>query len=145
MNLNGKNFKPFRYDDDTDTSFETLEMYFSSEKYINVGDATYTSTVIGGKTAFMGQLYQFPNSNGTNVLPQILLDVDKETIWLQEPLTFTIGDRYGEFEITEISNNRIVMKNVESITINDKDTILDGWIKFDVSSTTAIPYSEKLP
>jgi len=222
MNLNGKNFKPFRYDDDTDTSFETLEMYFSSEKYVSVGDATYTSTVIGGKTAFMGQLYQFPNSNGTNVLPQILLDVDKETIWLQEPyllkngytltlthiystdnytimklasngknietqkyyegdtavfegtetvilkydidnifsntiiiknlrqyseipITFTIGDRYGEFEITEISNNRIVMKNVESITINDKDTILDGWIKFDVSGTTAIPYSEKLP
>jgi len=221
MKLNGKNFKPFSYDNNTDTSFETLEMYFSSDKYVSVGDATYTSTVIGGKTAFMGQIYQFPNSDGTNVLPQILLDVDKETIWLQEPyllkngytltlsdidfadnsiimelakngeviesnlyyegdtvvfegtetvileydidnifsntviiknlrqyseipITFTLDDRYGEFKITEINNNRIVMKNVESITINDKDTILDGCIKFDVSDTTAIPYSEKL-
>jgi uncharacterized membrane protein len=57
-------------------------------------------------------------------------------------IPLAIGDMYGEFKITEISENAVEMKNVDPITITDQDSILDGWITLDVSGTTAIPYLE---
>ena len=60
----------------------------------------------------------------------------------QTPVQLSVGKYYGDFKITELTDNRIVMENAEPITIDDKYTLLDNWIKFDVSGTSATPYVE---
>ena len=54
-----------------------------------------------------------------------------------------IGGRYGKFEVCEIAADRIVIKNTESITIDSETSILNGWLKFDVSGSSVTPYTEK--
>lgn len=60
----------------------------------------------------------------------------------QTPVQLSTGKRYGDFKITEITEARIVMENVEPITIDEEYALLDNWIKFDVSGTSATPYVE---
>jgi len=60
----------------------------------------------------------------------------------ETPVQLSIGKRYGDFKVTEMTENRIVMENAEPITVNDECTLLGNWIKFDVSGTSATPYVE---
>ncbi|MEA1906912.1 MAG: DUF1616 domain-containing protein [Euryarchaeota archaeon] len=53
------------------------------------------------------------------------------------------GGKYGKFEVSEIKDNRIVLTNTESITIDDETSILNGWLKFDVSGNSVTPYAEQ--
>jgi S-layer protein (TIGR01567 family) len=53
------------------------------------------------------------------------------------------GDRYGKFKVSEITANRIVMKNTESITINDETSILEGWLKFEIDGNYVTPYVQQ--
>jgi hypothetical protein len=53
------------------------------------------------------------------------------------------GCRYGKFEVSRITDNRIVLTNTESITIDDETSILNGWLKFDVSGSSVTPYAEQ--
>ena len=53
------------------------------------------------------------------------------------------GGNYGKFEVSEITANRIVLINTESITIDDETSILGGWLKFDVSGNSVTPYAEQ--
>ncbi len=53
------------------------------------------------------------------------------------------GSRYGKFEVSRITDNRIVLTNTESITIDDETSILNGWLKFDVSGNSVTPYAEQ--
>lgn len=54
-----------------------------------------------------------------------------------------IGGRYGKFRVSDITVDRIVMTNTESITIDDETSILDGWLKFEVSGNRVTPYAEQ--
>ncbi len=54
-----------------------------------------------------------------------------------------IGDRYGKFKVYEITANRIVMKNTESISIDDETSILDGWLKFEIYGNDVTPYVQQ--
>ncbi|MEA1893834.1 MAG: DUF1616 domain-containing protein [Euryarchaeota archaeon] len=54
-----------------------------------------------------------------------------------------VGDRYGKFKVSEITANRIVMKNTESISIDDGTSILDGWLKFEIDENYATPYVQQ--
>ncbi|MEA1908166.1 MAG: DUF1616 domain-containing protein [Euryarchaeota archaeon] len=54
-----------------------------------------------------------------------------------------LGGKYGKFEVSEITDEKIVLKNTESITINDETSILDGWLKFEVSGNQVTPYAEQ--
>ena len=54
-----------------------------------------------------------------------------------------VGKKYGKFKVSEITVDRIVLTNTESITIDDETSILDGWLKFDVSGNSVTPYVEK--
>ncbi|MEA3325637.1 MAG: S-layer protein domain-containing protein, partial [Euryarchaeota archaeon] len=54
-----------------------------------------------------------------------------------------VGKRYGKFKVSDITVDRIVLTNTESITINDETSILGGWLKFDVSGNSVTPYVEK--
>ena len=221
MNLTGGNFKSFSYDLDSGTSYETLNMYFSSDNKLKEGDATYTATLKGGQIGFFGQVYAPIGSDKVDLLSQVLVNESKRSIRVQEPyllkdgyiltcsditgesilveitrngvlvdsnifsegepvvfktvygddeitffeceietligetiilrnirqysktpLKLAVGERYGDFRISEITDSRIVLENTEPITISDEDSILDNWIKFDVSGTTATPYTE---
>ncbi|MCD4843597.1 MAG: DUF1616 domain-containing protein [Methanosarcinales archaeon] len=71
----------------------------------------------------------------------IFIDYIKQ--YSEDPIELSIGRRYGDFEIITITNNEIVMANREQITISDGKSIMDNWIKFDVSGTKATPYVYK--
>ncbi len=221
MNVTGGNFRSFSYDLDSGTSYETLNMYFSSDNKVKEGDATYTATLKGGQIGFFGQVYAPIGSDNFNLLSQVLVNESEKSIRVREPyllrngyiltcgditgenilveltrngvvvdsnifsegelvvfktaygndeitffeceietlmgetimlknirqysrtpLKLALGERYGDFEISEITDTRIVIENTEPIIISDEDSILDNWIKFDVSGTTATPYTE---
>ena len=61
----------------------------------------------------------------------------------ETPIELTTGKRYGAFEIKDITNDKIIMTNTEQITISDGKSILDNWIKFEVSGNEITPYVKK--
>jgi S-layer protein len=219
--VTGGNFKSFSYDLDSGTSYETLNMYFSSDNKVKEGDATYIATLKGGQIGFFGHVYAPIDSDNFNLLSQVLVNESEKSIRVREPyllrngyiltcgditgenilveltrngvlvdsnifsegelvvfktaygndeitffeceietligetiilrnirqysktpLKLALGERYGDFKISEITDSKIVLENTEPITIRDEDSILDNWIKFDVSGTTATPYTE---
>jgi len=221
MNLSGGNFKSFSYDLDSGTSYETLNMYFSSDSNVKEGDATYTAILKGNQIGFSGQIYAPIGRENLDMLSQILVNESEKSVRVQEPyllkngyiltcsditdenilmeltrngmlvdsniftegdtvifktvysgdeITFfeckierligesillkdirqfsetpvqlRAGDRFGDFKIIEITDSRIVIQNYCSIEINSDYIIFDDWIKFDVSGTTATPYTK---
>ncbi|MCL7413357.1 MAG: DUF1616 domain-containing protein [ANME-2 cluster archaeon] len=60
----------------------------------------------------------------------------------QTPVQLSIDKRYGDFKIIEMTGTRIVMENVEPITIDNEYALLDNWIQFDVSGNSATPFVE---
>ena len=221
MNLTGENFRAFGYDLDSGTSYEALNMYFTNDNYVKIGDATYQATLSSGEIGFLGGVYAPVGRDNVDLLSLILLNDEDKSLRLREPyllrdgyiLTFwditndgalleltrngvmvdsnifsegrtvafntvygneeitffeckiesivgemillkdirqysqtpvqlSVGKLYGDFKITEMTENRIVMENVEPITIDDEYTLLDNWIQFDVSGTSATPYVE---
>jgi S-layer protein (TIGR01567 family) len=231
MNLTGENHPAFCYDLETGVSYEALEVYFSDDRFIAAGNATYTVNVVAGETGFLGQRHRSFNSESADTLSRILVNESDEdevqlnigegyalregylmtlkdifitggTAWLElehegdvvesdvciegevfeysvsvtgrdvpvfectietifeddergfvllkstkqcsdEVKKINIGDRYGEFKVSEITANRIVMKNTESITIDDEISILDGWLKFEIGGNYVTPYVQQ--
>ncbi|MDW7775631.1 MAG: DUF1616 domain-containing protein [Methanosarcinales archaeon] len=221
MNLSGETFRPFGYDLDSGTSYEALNMYFTNDNYVKIGDATYRATLSSGEIGFLGGVYAPVGKNKVDLLSRILVHDDEKSLRLREPyllkdgyiLTFwditndgalleltkngvmvdsdifpqgrtvaftsvygneeitffeckiesiigerilfkdirqysqtpvqlSLGKRYGDFKVTEMTGNGVVMENAEPITIDDEYTLLDNWIRFDVSGTSATPYVE---
>jgi uncharacterized membrane protein len=221
MNLSGGNFNSLSYDLDSGTSYETLNMYFSSDKNIKEGDATYTAILKGNQIGFSGQIYAPTDGDNLDMLSKILVNESEKSVRVQEPyllkdgyiftciditgedifveltrngvlvdsnifsegdtvifktiyngdeITFfeckieklvggaillkdigqfsetpvqlNVGDKFGDFKIIEITDSRIVIQNFNPIVINGEYIIFDNWIKFDVSGTTATPYTE---
>ncbi|MEA1864875.1 MAG: S-layer protein domain-containing protein, partial [Euryarchaeota archaeon] len=234
MNLSGENHPAFCNDPETGASYEELKVYFSSERFIEAENATYTISVIGCETGFLGELHRSFNPDRADFLSKILVnesgdeaeirlnigesyvlredclltlkdifvtggaawfELTKEgevvessvraeggviehkvsiagrdvtvfectvdTVFHDEERGFVvlkdikqfsddvkkinIGDKYGEygkFKVSIIMTDKIVITNDESITINDETSILDGWLKFDVSGDWVTPYAE---
>ena len=229
MNLTGDNHPAFCYDFETERSYEELKVYFSDDLFIAAGNATYTATVISGKTGFLGAMHRSFDPARADLLGKILINESDEvrleigesyvlgegylltlqdifvtggTAWLElmkegevvesgvcieggtfeyelyvtgryvtifECTTVTIfqddksgfillkdirqcsddverlnvGKKYGKFKVSEIAVDGIMLTNAESITIDDETSILDGWLKFDVSGNSVTPYVEK--
>ena len=229
MILDGSNHSAFCYDSETERSYEELKVHFSDDLFIAAENATYTATVINGKTGFLGAVHRSFNPDSADLLGKILVDESEEvqigmgesyvldegyililrdifvtggTAWLElikegevvesgvciEGGTFeyelyvtgssvtifectavtifqddqsgfillkdirqcsddveklNVGKKYGKFEVSKITQDRIVLTNTESITIDDETSILDGWLKFDVSGNRVTPYVEK--
>ena len=231
MNLTGDNHPAFCYDLETGVSYEELKVYFSDDRFIAAGDATYTVNVIADETGFLGQRHRSFNSESADMLSRILVNESDEdevqlnigegyalregylltlkdifitggTAWLElahegdvvesdvciegevfeysvsltgrdvpvfectietifeddergfvllkstkqcsdKVKKINIGDRYGELKVSEITANRIVMKNTESITIDDETSILDGWLKFEIDGNYVTPYVQQ--
>ncbi len=67
-----------------------------------------------------------------------------------EPLELKVGDKFGKFQITSITSEKIIMENTEPLTFpkGEKTLILDDTIGFNVSSNVWKAYvfrNEKLP
>ncbi len=231
MNLTGYNHPAFCYDPETGASYEELKVYFSDDRFIAAGDATYTVNVIADETGFLGQRHRSFSSESADMLSRILVNESDEdevqlnigesyalregylltlkdifitggTAWLElihegdvmesdvciegevfehsvsvtgrdvpvfectietifeddeygfvllkstkqcsdEVKKINIGKRYGIFKVSEITANRIVMKNTESIAIDDEISILGGWLKFEINGNYVTPYVQQ--
>lgn len=56
--LNGENCPGFYYSTSAGTYYESLELNFSEDGLIDTGNATYTSKITSGSTAFFGKKYK---------------------------------------------------------------------------------------
>jgi S-layer protein (TIGR01567 family) len=56
--LNGENCPGFYYSTTSGTYYESLELNFSEDGFIDTGDAIYTSKISSGSTAFFGKKYK---------------------------------------------------------------------------------------
>jgi S-layer protein (TIGR01567 family) len=212
--LNGENCPGFYYSTTSGTYYESLELNFSKDGLIDTGNATYTSKITYGSTAFFGKKYKvFDNGllseslisygsrdlqqgndydlgNGYKLVLQgvnnnsVLIELQKNSTsittksleegsdfnfnttingtkctilegtlgrvlngtdpivsltsvnqYSSEPIKINVGDKYGKFEVTEITDKKIVLKNREPIQMQPGDyvTILNNLIDFKVA------------
>lgn len=212
--LNGENCPGFYYSTSAGTYYESLELYFSEDGLIDVGNATYTSKITSGSTAFFGKKYKvfedglitenlvsygsrdlqrgndYDLGNGYKLVLQginndsALLELQKDSLpvtsksleegskfnftatingteyvilegtlkqvldskdpivslssvnqYSSAPLEINVGDQYGNFEVTEVTDKKIELKNRVPIRMNPGDyvTILEDLIDFRVA------------
>ncbi|WP_292390476.1 S-layer protein domain-containing protein [Methanosarcina sp. UBA5] len=212
--LNGENCPGFYYSTTSGTYYESLELNFSEDELIETGNATYTSRITYGSTAFFGKKYKvFDNGllseslisygsrdlqqgndydlgNGYKLVLQgvnndsALLELQKNSIpvtskslevgskfnfnttingtkctilegtldqvldgkdpivsltsvnqYSSNPLKINVGDKYGKFEVTKVTDKKIELKNRVPIQMHPGDyiTILDNLIDFRVA------------
>jgi len=212
--LNGENCPGFYYSTSTGTYYESLELNFSEDGLIDAGNATYTSKIVYGSTAFFGKKYKvfedglitenlvsygsrdlqrgndYDLGNGYKLVLQgvnndsALLELQKNSVsvttksleegskfnfnatingtkytilegtlsrvldskdpivsltsvnqYSTEPIEINVGDQYGNFEVTEATDEKIELKNRVPIRMQPGDyvTILKDLIDFRVA------------
>lgn len=212
--LNGINCPGFYYSTSSGTYYESLDLYFSEDGFIDTENAVYTSKISYGSTAFFGKKYRVLEEgllskslvsygsrdlqqnndfylgngyklvlggvNGDSVLLELqkdhlpvttesveegskfnfktkiegteyviltgtvkkVLDGKEPVVRLKSvnqysdlPLRINTGDRYGKFEVTEVTDKKIELKNRVPIRLQPGDyvTILDNLIDFRVA------------
>lgn len=212
--LNGENCPGFYYSTSTGTYYESLELYFSEDGFIETRNATYTSKITSGSTGFFGKKYKvfedglisenlisygsrdlqrgndYDLGNGYRLVLQginndsALLELQKDSIpvtsksleegskfnfnttingtkytilegaldrvldskdpivsltsvnqYSTAPIEINVGDQYGNFEVTEVTDEKIELKNRVPIQMSPGDyvTILKGLIDFRVA------------
>ncbi len=212
--LNGENCPGFYYSTSTGTYYESLELYFSEDGLIEIGDATYTSKITSGSTGFFGKKYRvfedglisenlisfgsrdlqrgndYDLGNGYKLVLQginndsALLELQKDSLpvtskslnegskfnftdkingteyvilegtlkqvldskdpivsltsvnqYSTAPIEINVGDKYGNFEVTEATSEKIEFKNRVPIRMSPGDyvTILENLIDFRVA------------
>lgn len=212
--LNGENCPGFYYSTSTGTYYESLELYFSEDGLIEIGDATYTSKITSGSTGFFGKKYRvfedglisenlisfgsrdlqrgndYDLGNGYKLVLQgisndsALLELQKDSLpvtskslnegskfnftdkingteyvilegtlkqvldskdpivsltsvnqYSTAPIKINVGDKYGNFEVTEVTGEKIEFKNRVPIRMSHGDyvTILVNLIDFRVA------------
>lgn len=212
--LNGENCPGFYYSTSTGTYYESLELYFSEDGLIEIGDATYTSKITSGSTGFFGKKYRvfedglisenlisfgsrdlqrgndYDLGNGYKLVLQginndsALLELQKDSLpvtskslnegskfnftdkingteyvilegtlkqvldsrdpivsltsvnqYSTSPIEINVGDKYGNFEVAEVTDEKIEFKNRVPIRMSPGDyvTILENLIDFRVA------------
>lgn len=212
--LNGENCPGFYYSTSSGTYYESLDLYFSEDGLIDTGNATYTSKITSGSTAFFGKKYKvledgllseslinygsrdlqqgndFDLGNGYKLVLQgvnedsALLELQRDShpvtskslkegskfnfttiidgteyvilegtldrvLYSKDPIVrlksvnqysdtpfkLKVGDQYGKFEVTEVTDKKIELKSRMPLRMQPGDyiTILDGLIDFQVA------------
>lgn len=212
--LNGEKCPGFYYSTSTGTYYESLELYFSEDGLIEIGDATYTLKITSGSTGFFGKKYRvfedglisenlisfgsrdlqrgndYDLGNGYKLVLQginndsALLELQKDSLpvtskslnegskfnftdkingteyvilegtlkqvldskdpivsltsvnqYSTAPIEINVGDKYGNFEVTEATSEKIEFKNRVPIRMSPGDyvTILENLIDFRVA------------
>jgi S-layer protein (TIGR01567 family) len=214
--LNGENCPGFYYSTSTGTYYESLELNFSKNGFIDAGNATYTSKIVYGSTAFFGKKYKvfedglitenlvsygsrdlqrgndYDLGNGYKLVLQgvnndsALIELQKNSApvtaksleegskfnfnatingtkytilegtldrvldskdpivsltsvnqYSTEPIEINVGDQYGNFEVTEVTDEKIELKNRVPIQMSPGDyvTILKDLIDFRMADS----------
>lgn len=214
--LNGENCPGFYYSTSTGTYYESLKLNFSKNGFIDAGNATYTSKIVYGSTAFFGKKYKvfedglitenlvsygsrdlqrgndYDLGNGYKLVLQgvnndsALIELQKNSVpvtaksleegskfnfnatingtkytilegtldrvldskdpivsltsvnqYSTEPIEINVGDQYGNFEVTEVTDEKIELKNRVSIQMSPGNyvTILKDLIDFRVADS----------
>jgi len=214
--LYGENCPGFYYSTSTGTYYESLELNFSKNGFIDAGNATYTSKIVYGSTAFFGKKYKvfedglitenlvsygsrdlqrgndYDLGNGYKLVLQgvnndsALIELQKNSVpvtaksleegskfnfnatingtkytilegtldrvldskgpivsltsvnqYSTEPIEINVGDQYGNFEITEVTDEKIELKNRVPIQMSPGDyvTILKDLIDFRMADS----------
>ncbi|WP_245860172.1 S-layer protein domain-containing protein [Methanosarcina spelaei] len=214
--LNGENCPGFYYSTSTGTYYESLELNFSKNGFVDAGNATYTSKIVYGSTAFFGKKYKvfedglitenlvsygsrdlqrgndYDLGNGYKLVLQgvnndsALIELQKNSVpvtaksleegskfnfnatingtkytilegtlyrvldskdpivsltsvnqYSTEPIEINVGDQYGNFEVTEVTDEKIELKNRVSIQMSPGNyvTILKDLIDFRVADS----------
>lgn len=214
--LNGENCPGFYYSTSTGTYYESLELNFSKNGFIDVENATYTSKIAYGSTAFFGKKYKvfedglitenlvsygsrdlqrgndYDLGNGFKLVLQgvnndsALIELQKNSVpvtaksleegskfnfnatingtkytilegtldrvldskdpivsltsvnqYSTEPIEVKVGDQYGNFEVTEVTDEKIELKNRVPIQMSPGDyvTILKDLIDFRMADS----------
>ncbi|MDR7666009.1 S-layer protein domain-containing protein [Methanosarcina sp. Z-7115] len=212
--LNGENCPGLYYSTSAGTYYESLELNFSEDGLIDTGNATYTSKITSGSTAFFGKKYKvfedglitenlvsygsrdlqrgndYDLGNGYKLVltgineDSALLELQKNSLpvtskslvkgskfnftaeingteyvilegtlkqvldskdpivslssvnqYSSAPIEINVGDQYGNFEVTEFTDNKIELKNRVPIRMSPGDyvTILEDLIDFRVA------------
>lgn len=116
--LNGENCPGFYYSTTSGTYYESLEIFFSEDGFIDTGDAIYTSKISSGSTAFFGKKYKIL---GDGLLSESLVSSGSRD--LQRGNDFDLGNGCklvlqginGDYALLEFQKNSIPVttKSVE--------------------------------
>lgn len=89
------------------------------------------------------------NSSNESIKPAYNASIPLFSQYSENPIEIKIGNKYGEFEVKNITNRSIILKNTAAIALplDSEVSILDGFIKFrtakDVYKAYAINSSEE--
>lgn len=108
--LNGENCPGFYYSASSGTYYESLDLYFSEDGLIEAGNATYTSKITLGSTAFFGKKYKVLEDG---LLSENLVSYGSRD--LQQGNDFNLGNGYelilkglnGDFALLELQKDSI--------------------------------------
>jgi len=126
--LNGENCPGFYYSTSSGTYYESLDLYFSEDGLIEAGNATYTSKITSGSTAFFGKKYKVLEDG---LLSENLISYGSRD--LQQGNDFDLGNGYklvlqginGDFALLELQK--------DSLSITTKS--LEEGSKFNFTTT----------
>lgn len=137
--LNGENCPGFYYSTSSGTYYESLDLYFSEDGFIDTENATYTSKITSGSTAFFGKKYRVLEDG---LLSENLISYGSRD--LQRGNDYDLGGGYklvlqginGDYALLELQKNSlpVTSKSLEegskfnfTATINGTEyVILEG-------------------
>ncbi len=108
--LNGENCPGFYYSTSSGTYYESLDLYFSEDGLIDTENATYTSKITSGSTAFFGKKYKVFEDG---LISENLVSYGSRN--LQQGNDYDLGNGYklvlqginGDFALLELQKNSL--------------------------------------
>lgn len=129
--LNAENCPWFYYSTSSGTYYESLELVFSEDGFIDTGDAIYTSKITSGSTAFFGKKYKVLEDG---LLSESLISSGSRD--LQRGNDFDLGHGFklvlqginGNYALLELQRNslKVTTKTVEEGSKFNFTTEVDG-------------------
>jgi len=102
--LTGENCPGFYYSTSTGTYYESLELNFSGDGFIDTGNATYTSKITSNTTAFFGKRYKVLEDG---LLSENLISVGTRD--LQRGNDYYLGNDY-KLVLQGLNNNSVLLE-----------------------------------
>ncbi len=126
--LNAENCPGFYYSTTSGTYYESLELTFSEDGFIETGDAIYTSKISSGSTAFFGKKYKVLEDG---LLSESLVSYGSRD--LQKGNDFDLGNGYklvlqginGDYALLEFQKNSVPV-TTESVEEGSKFNFKTG-------------------
>ncbi len=119
MNITGYNYPGFYMGNNT--SYEELRMYFSSNGFVDAGQAVYISKPHSGLLSFLGNLFERANSNRPGLISTI---TNSKKITLYENQTLELGKGF-EITFKKRNNNDEIILFIRKSMIKEQQKLLN--------------------